>query len=89
MASEPGQTEKNFHISSTLRDFLQCEFMDIFSMKLENQLIINLYHTEKVCSNGDYYIYFNCSRRENEKYIASSNMPMPTWLVSIVALKEE
>lgn len=64
LASEPGQTEEIFHISSTHRNFLQCEFMDIFPMKLENQLIINLCHTEKVCSNGDYYIYFNCSGRE-------------------------
>jgi hypothetical protein len=38
--------------------------MDIFPLKLENQLIINLYHSEKVCSNVDYYIYFNFSGRE-------------------------
>lgn len=59
--SESGQTERDFHNPSIPRDFLLCDFMDIFPMKLGNQLIINLYHTEKVCSNVDYYIYLNCS----------------------------
>jgi hypothetical protein len=63
LQSELGQTEKNFHITSTHRDFLQCEFMDALPMKLENQLIIRLYHIEKVYLNGEYYISSNCSGR--------------------------
>lgn len=55
--------------------------MDIFPMKLGNQLIINLYHTEKVCSNVDYYIYLNCSGGGG---IASFSILVLTWLVSIV-----
>lgn len=72
----------NFHNPIIHRDFLLCEFMDIFPMKLGNQLIINLYHTEKVCSNVDYYIYHSCSGGGGD--IASFNILVLTWLVSIV-----
>ena len=90
--SKPGQTEKKIHNPSTQRDFLQCEFMNIFPLKLENQLTINLYHTEKVCSNVDYYIHFNCSGRERVTLLISislcSHGLYPLWY-RIYLLKKE
>ena len=83
--------QKRISTFLVLRDFLQCEFMGIFPIKLENKLIINLYHTEKAYSNGDYYIYFNCSGKEREvhRFFKYPYVHMyPLWYM-IHLLKEE
>ena len=71
---KPGQTENKVQNPSTQRDFLQCEFMDIVPLKMENQPFINLYHTEKVCSSVDYYIHFNYSGRERGTLLISISL---------------
>lgn len=49
--------QKNFHVPSMHRAFLQCQFVDVFPMKLKNQLIVNLYYIQKVYSKWR-LIYF-------------------------------
>lgn len=65
------KTEHNFHIPSTHRDVLQCEFIPSEVGKSTNYKLVQ---TENVYSNGDCYIYSNCSGRERGTSLLSISL---------------
>lgn len=53
--------QKYLDIPTTHRAFLQCEFVPVFTMKMEKHLLVNLKCIQEVHSK---YISSNCSERE-------------------------
>lgn len=57
---------KHYHINSTQEDFLQNEVADVVPIKLEKELILNIYHVKTFTLTATHYIYSNSSMCERE-----------------------
>ena len=73
--------QKNFQIPSTHKDFLQCELGEVPS-KIRKPIDCNFSHIQNVYQRQNLTIFSLFWDRK--QYIASFNIPMLTWLLSIV-----
>lgn len=73
--------QKNFQIPSTHKDFLQCELGEVPS-KIRKPIDCNFSHIQNVYQRQNLTIFSLFWDRK--QYIASFNIPMLTWLSSIV-----
>ena len=74
--------QKNIQIPSTHKYLLECEFGDVPS-KIRKSINCKLLSYSECLPKAEYYILSHYSVI-GKRYIASFNIPMLTWLLSIV-----